>query len=188
MLARVAARRGAQALPDDLEAGVPRCRCDRLQPWPGLIVGHRGAVALELVAGEPVVARAGVEAGRGDLGVQAGARYRRAVNDSVGARLVRRLVGGEAQVALLAEHPRLAAEGLGQLVEHRLEATTDRVLVEVASGGEVGLGVVALEAGEPLEHLRAEALEGAVLHAHVRTGVGHDRDDSRARPEVAAEA
>ena len=65
--------------------------------------GHRRAVALELVARDPVVARPGVEPAR---------RERRVVaaEHAVGAVLVGPLVGREAQVAVLAEDLDLAVE------------------------------------------------------------------------------
>ena len=61
MVARVAARRGAQALADDLEAGgrAPRRRGRRAAGR--AVVDDGGAEALELVAGQLVVARARVQ-------------------------------------------------------------------------------------------------------------------------------
>ena len=73
VVARVAARRGAQALADDLEAAGPR-RVDEVgELRAGALVDDGGAEALELVARQLVIARPGVEALRGQLRVEAGA-------------------------------------------------------------------------------------------------------------------
>src|SRR4029078_3252895 len=96
----------------------------------------RRAVALELLAVEPVVARSGVEAARGDLGVE-----RRPGEHAVGAGLVWRLVGGEAQCAVLAEDAELAAEALLQLLEQRGQRATHVAVVDGSRRREVGLPV-----------------------------------------------
>ena len=92
MVARVAARRGAQRLAGDLEAVALRRGRRLREPGAARVFGHRGAEALELVARHPVVAGARVEPRRGDLRVEARPRARRALEHAVGARLVRRLV------------------------------------------------------------------------------------------------
>ena len=114
VVARVAARRGAQALADDLEAAGPRRGDEVGELRAGAVVDDGGAEALELVAGQLVVARPGVEALRGQLRVEGGRRPADAVQQTVGPRLVGRRPGGrEAQVALLAKDLDLAAEASG---------------------------------------------------------------------------
>jgi hypothetical protein len=162
VVAWVASRRGTQRLAGQLEARLLDRGGGLLERRPRAVVGDRGAEAVELVAREPVVAGSRVEPARRQLGVQASAHLRAAVDDAVRPRLVRRLVGREPQVALLPEDARLAAEGLAQLVEHGLEAAAHLLLVQVARRREVRARVVALEAGEPLEHGGPEAVEGAV--------------------------
>src|SRR3954466_3750101 len=175
VVARVAPRRRAQALTDDLEPPVRRPGDEVGELGAGAVVDHGGAEALELVARQLVIARAGVEALRGQLSVETGRRATDAVQQAVGPRLVgRRARGREAQVALLAKDLDLAAEGLAELIKHRLQAAADLSLVALAGRGEVRLGVVALEPGEPREDLGAEAMEGGVHDPRIA-----DRDAAR---------
>src|SRR6185312_3643013 len=133
MVARVAARRGAQALADDLEAAGPRRGDEVGQPRTGVVVDHGVAEALELVAGQLVIARPGVEPLRAQLRVEPGRGPADAVQQAVGPRLVGRRPGGrEAQVALLAKDLDLAAEALAELLEHGLQGAADVSLVALA--------------------------------------------------------
>ena len=128
VIARVAARGRVQRLPRDLEpGGLGRRRRAATSAAPVVVGGHR---------------RASGRAGRGRArssrcrrtgrGPRAPRRGRRGARQhAVGARLVRGLVGREAEVALLAEDARLAAELRPQRLEQRVEAAADLRLVAV---------------------------------------------------------
>ena len=118
------------------------------------------AVALELVAGEGVVAAAGEQSRCRELGVEAGPARRAVDDEPVRRGLVGRLVRAEADVAVLAEHLDPTAEVVGQLLEQGLELIAHVGLPERARAIEVGLRVVVLEAGEPGEGAAGEAGEG----------------------------
>ena len=159
VVARVAARRGAQALADDLEAAGPRGgdELGELRAGCGRRRRRRGSArAGRAPAGDSPCPRRGparTAARRGRPPGPGTLCSRPYVLRLVG----RRPVGREAQVALLAKDLDLAAERRAELVEHGLQAAADVGLVVLARRGEVGLGVVALEPGEPLEHRRARS-------------------------------
>src|SRR4051794_4755908 len=161
VVARIAARRRLERLAERLDADGAR-RVERpLERRAARVIGDGVAESRELVRVHHVKARAGEQSGRGDLRVEHRLVVRAVEDQPVRARLVRRLVGREAHVAVLAEHLDLAAELARELVEHGLKRAPHVALVRVAMGLEPRPRVVGLEALEPRERRGREAGERA---------------------------
>ena len=92
--------------------------------------------------------------------------------------LVWGLVGREADVPVLAEHPHVTSELVGELFEHRFERAADVILEGRAIGVEVLARVVGLEPAKPRERLRRKAPElqlGRIGAGHRRSVADRDR-------------
>src|SRR5213593_1591130 len=131
MVLRVAPRRGLERLTERLDPRSVRGLHGLLELRSGAVVRDRLAEAGELVGLELVVAAADEEPGRGELRVQAGEAARPVGDDAIGADLVRRLVAGEPDVAVLAEHLHAAAQLVRERLEQLLERLAHRTLVRV---------------------------------------------------------
>ena len=155
---RVAARRGLERIPDvHLEPGRLHLADDPHQARAGPRLVDRGAVALQLIRGQVVVAGADEQPRGRDLHVVVRAAL--ALPHRAERGLVRRLVLREAHVAVGAEDVErspLLVEGHEELA-HR---APHRRLELVAVGGPVAARVVPLETLVEREALGWEASEG----------------------------